>query len=272
MRILLGTLAAAAAALVATAAPFLTSPALAATGNLGSCVSSGTRLDAGAVLTSSGGGYKLVMQTDGNLVEYTVGGKPLWASETGGHPGAWAVQQTDANLVVYSATGAPLWASYPTLTSGTSQLCVQDDANVVTYSPTGRALWATMTADVPTGAITSTNAFPQGQCTWWAEQQAYYYVGRFPAFWGDARYWGGYAQSRGYHVDHIARTGSVAVFQPGVAGAGGYGHVAWVLDYYPDRNAIRISEMNYLGPGVVDTRIVYGASGNAGVAYIALNP
>jgi hypothetical protein len=56
------------------------------------------------------GVYSLVMQTDGNLVEYGPAGA-LWASNTAGNPGADAVMQGDGNLVVYSSTDHPLWAS-----------------------------------------------------------------------------------------------------------------------------------------------------------------
>ena len=71
--------------------------------------------------------FRLVMQTDGNLVEYgdiplgwPLGDRPLgptWSSGTSGHPGAVLRMQTDGNLVIYSAAGRPLWqtgtAGYP---------------------------------------------------------------------------------------------------------------------------------------------------------------
>jgi len=58
----------------------------------------------------SANGHKVVMQRDGNLVEYTSSGHPLWATHTDGHPGAYAVMQTDGNLVVYLAA-RPLWST-----------------------------------------------------------------------------------------------------------------------------------------------------------------
>ena len=58
------------------------------------------------------GPFILVMQGDGNLVEYV--SEPngqlyaLWATGTVGNPGAVAVMQSDGNLVVY-LNGRPLW-------------------------------------------------------------------------------------------------------------------------------------------------------------------
>ncbi len=56
----------------------------------------------------SRGGDKLIMQTDGNLVNYA-GTNPVWSSGSQGHPGATFVVQDDGNLVVYSANQVPLW-------------------------------------------------------------------------------------------------------------------------------------------------------------------
>jgi surface antigen len=53
----------------------------------------------------------------------------------------------------------------------------------------------------------------------------HYGGGRF----GDARNWAANARHIGLTVDAQPTRGSIAVFAPGVAGAGGYGHVAIVL-------------------------------------------
>ena len=52
---------------------------------------------------------RLVMQGDGNLVEYQ-GSKALWASNTAGDNGATVTMQGDGNLVIY-LNGTPKWAS-----------------------------------------------------------------------------------------------------------------------------------------------------------------
>ncbi|HTX63310.1 MAG TPA: hypothetical protein VMD28_06700, partial [Acidimicrobiales bacterium] len=61
-------------------------------------------------ITSPTGGFRLVMQGDGNLVEYQRTGAAVWAAGTD-PTGSDVVMQGDGNLVVYSATNAPLWAS-----------------------------------------------------------------------------------------------------------------------------------------------------------------
>jgi len=102
-------------------------------------------LGPGASLRSPGGQFRLYMQLDGNLVMYTASGRPLWASGTDGHPGAFALMQTDGNFVVYSARDWPLWA---TATDGHpgSWLSVQADANVVVYDSKG-TLWSAKSVD-----------------------------------------------------------------------------------------------------------------------------
>ena len=59
--------------------------------------------------TGTGGvaGGHLLMQPDGNLVMYDAQGAARWASNTSGHAGAWVYLQPDGNLVIYDAAGAP---------------------------------------------------------------------------------------------------------------------------------------------------------------------
>ncbi|MGW0196080.1 hypothetical protein [Nonomuraea sp. NPDC003201] len=93
-------------------------------------LSPGQLLKAGDSVRSSGGDYVLQQQTDGNLVLYR-GSTPLWSSQTGDSPGAFAAMQEDGNLVVYRGK-TPLWASN-TDTPG-ARLAVQDDGNLVIYA------------------------------------------------------------------------------------------------------------------------------------------
>jgi hypothetical protein len=90
--------------------------------------------------------YRLVMQSDGNLVLYRAGQqRALWSTRTDKNPGAWAIMQSDGNLVVYSDEDRPLWASGTQGHPG-AYLVVQDDGNCVIYSRGGRALWNSNTA------------------------------------------------------------------------------------------------------------------------------
>jgi murein DD-endopeptidase MepM/ murein hydrolase activator NlpD len=97
------------AALVIGAAVAVPRPAGAATQ---SALFTGQQMTGGQELQD--GPFTLVMQTDGNLVEYLAepNGQSyaLWSSGTWGNPGALVVMQTDGNLVIY-LDGRPLWDS-----------------------------------------------------------------------------------------------------------------------------------------------------------------
>lgn len=97
-------------------------------------------------LVSQDGRFRLLYQSDGNLVLYAPTG-PLWASGTHGQPGFCAMQG-DGNFVVYNKAGQPRWASNTNGKPG-AWLLVQNDGNMVIYSVTGKALWASNTAYQP---------------------------------------------------------------------------------------------------------------------------
>lgn len=84
-------------------------PASGSPASSGLVLRAGQRLLAGQSQWSSRKQYQLIMQGDGNLVEYTRG-RALWDTSTGGHPGAYAVLQGDGNLVVYAGHQA-IWNS-----------------------------------------------------------------------------------------------------------------------------------------------------------------
>lgn len=88
--------------------------------------------------------YKLIMQSDGNLVLYE-GSSALWASNTVGR-GAYAVMQGDGNLVVYNWSNQAVWASGTNGNAG-ARLVLQGDRNLVIYASNGQALWASNTQD-----------------------------------------------------------------------------------------------------------------------------
>ncbi|MBT2449256.1 hypothetical protein J7F03_19590 [Streptomyces sp. ISL-43] len=62
-------------------------------------------------------GWRLVMQTDGNLVEYKTNSSGqhtavCWASNTNTGWGNYAIYQYDGNFVVYNPWGQAVWASH----------------------------------------------------------------------------------------------------------------------------------------------------------------
>lgn len=90
-----------------------------------STIASGGFLQPGRRITSRNGRFALVMQTDGNLVDYAVRGKvALWQSGTSGNFNAYVVMQEDGDLVVYPlgktapAPGQPASALFSSATFG----------------------------------------------------------------------------------------------------------------------------------------------------------
>ena len=133
---------------------------------------------------NGGQNTSLVMQSDGNLVNYQ-NGQPRWSSRTHGNPGAFFVVQNDGNMVVYSAAGRPLWASgyqcdftYTVESrelwkgnglddplsmrpgdvihspNGSKRLVLQRDGNLVVYRGT-TPLWSTRTHNNPGAFLVS---------------------------------------------------------------------------------------------------------------------
>ena len=102
-------------------------------------LAAGGQLGSGDSLVSPSGSFRLVMQTDGNLVDYGPQG-PIWATYTSG-AGARLVNQEDGNVVVYGPNFT--WAS-GTDGQGPATLAMQDDGNVVAYGGQG-AQWSTYT-------------------------------------------------------------------------------------------------------------------------------
>jgi hypothetical protein len=102
----------------------------------------GARLLAGQSLLSPNGRYRLLYQTDGNLVVYDDGDRTaLWSSLTGGTSVGQVLMQPDGNLVVYDARMTPVWNS-GTAGRANARLDMQSDGNLVVYSPDGVALWS----------------------------------------------------------------------------------------------------------------------------------
>lgn len=102
---------------------------------------SGQSMRAGDTIRSMGGRYQLIMQKEGNLVLYTAGNKPVWASPTDGNPGARVDMQKEGNLVIYNAGNKPMWAT-PTDGNPGASLQIRDDGHVVIVGTSGRTLWS----------------------------------------------------------------------------------------------------------------------------------
>ncbi|MFB6894475.1 trypsin-like serine protease [Kitasatospora sp. NPDC056327] len=99
----------------------------------------GARLSAGQTL--AGRDLKLTMQADGDLTltHKNVPGGVIWATGTGGNPGAYLEMQPDGNLVLSTANAQPIWHSATWGNPG-AYLSLQDDGNLVVYKRDGGPL------------------------------------------------------------------------------------------------------------------------------------
>lgn len=231
--------------------------------------------------------YRLVMQSnDGNLVEYVLKSDhkwhALWDTQTDGNPGASAqIQGNDGNFVVYSSSHHPLWAAWgllphqPAPNYPNDRLCLQTDGNLVIYAANSNtAVWTTDTyirRKWGTTRTTRNTGYPVGECTYWADTQFHGWTGKWIAWTGNANQWPSNAQAIGWSVGAAPRAGSIVEYEPGHYGAGSVGHVAWVLDYYPNLGKVLVSEMNFDGFNVVDYRQVTAVD-SANIHYIYVNP
>lgn len=141
----LTVLALAAGALVATA-----EPAAASAVWVGSAPA-GTKINPGDQVTSPNGQFKLIMQGDGNLVEYGIGNRVLWASNTAGSSGAIAVVGKNRALdITKNGKRLARWASAGTANS--TALKIRADGTMALLA--GRSVvvnWTTYQDRVPSG-------------------------------------------------------------------------------------------------------------------------
>lgn len=114
---------------------------------VGNQLTNGQQLHSNQYIMSNNGWFVLMMQSDGNLVEYNTLGR-IWDTATNNNPGAWLGVQSDGNVVIYSASGAALWS---TGQQGITKLAVQDDENIVGYNSSGTATWDSGIGTSPLG-------------------------------------------------------------------------------------------------------------------------
>lgn len=96
----------------------------------------------GQILYTADRYYRLVAQTDGNIVLYTPN-RAIWASNTFMRHYDRIVLQGDGNLVAYNGDNYPIWSSKSNGSAG-NNFVLQGDGNLVLYSPS-RPVWATNT-------------------------------------------------------------------------------------------------------------------------------
>jgi Protein kinase domain len=121
-------------------------------------LSSGGFLQPGQDITSPNGSFTLIMQQDGNLVEYRgLYQKAIWASETSGNFSDYVVMQPDGNLVVYPhgksapPPGEPtpaLWQSETHGHEGASLTMLNSGVFVIWDARTGQVFWSSSHHDI----------------------------------------------------------------------------------------------------------------------------
>lgn len=223
----------------------------------------GDTLFANHSVYSADGRFRLIMQGDGNLVEYGPGGA-WWSAMTTGTTGARFVLQGDGNGVIYNGANQAVWANM-TMNNG-AWINVQNDGNIVTYVGS-TPLYATSQHRTfgqmrPVG---SANPGAAGNCTWWVEEQIKSYMRRnaYPAWGGNAGWWDNNAPASGWPVQSMPTSHSVVVFEPNTNGASTLGHVAWsdAVQARSDGVWIHITEMNWTGFNRVSSRWVRHSTG-----------
>lgn len=84
-------------------------------------------------IVSINGRFKLVLQTDGNLVVYDTA-SPAWSSGTQHSDTSFLKMQQDGNLVLYSPNGSPRWASETSGKCSQPYLTLQNDGTLAMYA------------------------------------------------------------------------------------------------------------------------------------------
>lgn len=152
-------------------------------------------------------------------------------------PAAPAPEVTETTNTVVENTTPAAPVEQPTVTPTVNETPVATEV-VTTPAQPAETVNTTVTH---TPAASTPNTYYYGQCTWFVKNNAPW-VGNA---WGNAADWAHSARAAGFTVDNAPAVGSVVVFQPGQGGAGGYGHVAYVVGV--NGNQITIQEANYNG-------------------------
>ncbi|MBV9119941.1 MAG: CHAP domain-containing protein [Chloroflexi bacterium] len=106
------------------------------------------------------------------------------------------------------------------------------------------------------------NHFYYGSCAWWAANVRPDIGSKI---FGNAAEWAGAAQAAGLPTGTTPQVNAIVVYQPGVQGAWGSGHVAHVIAVAPDGVHFTVDEMDYPVAGVVTQR---ASSTGPGVSFI----
>ncbi len=94
------------------------------------------------------------------------------------------------------------------------------------YQPSSNQPYSGLPA--PPAGTSGYDGFTYGQCTYYADFRYHQLTGNWVPWGGDAWAWAAGARAYGWNVSSIPHVPSIIVLQPGVQGAGYFGHVAVV--------------------------------------------
>lgn len=99
------------------------------------------------VRTSCDGCFRLIFQSDGNLVVYAKNDKVIWHANSHNKGAVKACMQGDGRFVIYTAANVPIWYTEWFVKNGDTGAValIQGDANFVVYTgyntPSVKAQW-----------------------------------------------------------------------------------------------------------------------------------
>lgn len=118
-----------------------------------------------------------------------------------------------------------------------------EEARVAQLAVQARKVRQTAPKRVVQKAVSYANSYARGQCTFYIASQR-----NVPSNWGNAREWLANARAAGWATGSVPQVGAIAW-----TGAGRAGHVSIVRAIMG--NQILVQEMNYVGVGVISSRV-----------------
>lgn len=114
------------------------------------------------------------------------------------------------------------------------------------HSRSSKASRSSGSSSSSNAAVGTSDVFPYGQCTWWADERYYQLHGVFVPWVSNANAWQWAARAGQFHwiVSQTPQIGDILVLQPDVQGASNLGHVAVVENVLPNGN-VTASSMNW---------------------------
>jgi surface antigen len=194
----------------------------------------------------------------------------------------WIISIVAIALLLFISLGTAFAASPLNGGSGNLANPVQFVASLVhssNNSPSLIAQQATATAvlqrdgfDPGVGVITQPgvgglNRFAFGNCTYWANMRYHALTGYWVPWLGNAYQWAYGASISGWIVSSKPKVPSIIVLQPGVQGAGGYGHVA-IVERINSNGSVYASNYNWYANGGFDILSYWTFTPGSGVSFV----